>query len=417
MDLRGKRLLILGGSIQCLKVVLAARELGVYTIVTDISANERVVEAADEVLSYSVMDVESLCRWCEEHPVDGVLNYCIDYSQHTHQNLCEKLGLPCYGTEKQYRALTDKTTFKEMCIQNGVDIIPEYDENNLAEIEYPVLLKPAESSGSRGISICYTEEELSDSIEKARTYSRNGKVIIEKYMGGMQDFTVTFLVIDGHPYLIRVGDRHLGRHEDGLDRQCVCTISPSVYCSMYLNSAHDKIVHMIRQMEIKNGPVFLQGFIDGEKFRFYDPGIRFPGGEYDRLFLAATGINIMEAMVCFALTGKISIQKPLEESFLLNGKTAVQLTIAARPGTICEYSGFDDIETIPEVICVAPKSSVGAVIPASGDVKQRVIEVDYLAQNGDAVGEIANQIYSRLRIFDEEGKNMLVSRFDGRIVY
>ena len=395
-----------------MKVVSTAKKMGVYTIVTDISANKKVAEIADEVLPYSVTDIDALYEWCQSHPVDGVLNHCIDYSQHTHQVLCEKLGFPCFGTAEQYLTLTDKSAFKELCIFNGVDIIPEYNENAIDNIEFPVLVKPAESSGSRGLSICHSKNELNDVVENAREVSRNGKVIIEKYMGGKQDFTVTFLVIEGHPYLIRVGDRYLGKIEDGLDRQCICTISPSVNLSMYLEHAHNSVVNMLKTLGIQNGPVFLQGFIDGDKFRFYDPGIRFPGGEYDRLLLVATGIDVMKAVIGFALTGRMLLEKPIDEAYLLNGKTAVQLTITARAGTICEYSGFDEIERMSEVVYVARKAKVGTVIPASGDVKQRVVEIDFLVDNYDEVKTISNQIYSKLSILDEYGESMIVSRFD-----
>ena len=410
-DLSSKRLLVLGGSIQCLKVVTEARKLGIYTIVTDISAVQSVCEAADEVLPYSVMDVDGLYKWCKDNPVDGILNYCIDYSQHAHQKLCEKLGLPCYGTEEQYHILTDKTAFKNLCKQCGVDVIPEYDENNTEEIDYPVLVKPAESSGSRGLAICYNADELYKAVEEARSASRNGKLIIEKYMGGKPDFTVTILMIEGIPYLIRVGDRHLGKAEDGLDRQCICTTSPSVYTSLYLEKAHDNLIGMLKYMGIQTGPVFFQGFIDGEIIRFYDPGIRFPGGEYDRLFYAATGINVVEAMIRFALTGEIAISTPLENKYLLNGKTAVQLTVTACPGTIKDYGGFHDIEKIQGVVFVAPKSRIGAVIPATGDVKQRVVEIDYLADGEEEVRDISEKIYSKLRIKDELGRDMVVSKF------
>ena len=180
-SIAGKKLLILGGSIQCLKVVSEAKKLGVYTIVTDIAPVKQVVDTADEVLEYSVTDVDGLYNWCQKHHIDGIINYCIDYSQHTHQKLCDRLGFPCYGTEKQYHALTDKSAFKQLCRQNGVDIIPEYDEGKIDEVEYPVLVKPAESSGSRGLSVCYTKQELLSAIGKSRAASRNGQIIIEKY--------------------------------------------------------------------------------------------------------------------------------------------------------------------------------------------------------------------------------------------
>lgn len=413
-QLRDKRLLILGGAIQCLKVVRAARALGVHTIITDIAANPEVAEAADETLNFSVMDVDGLYTWCREHPVDGVLNYCVDPAQKPHQALCQRLGLPCYGSARQYSLLTDKAQFKRLCRENCVDVIEEYRLDALDKVEYPVIIKPAESSGSRGIEICRTQEELEAANVRVCQVSRNHEVIIEKFMEHCQDFTMTYLIIDGQPYLVRLGDRYSGRTEDGLNHQCICTITPSRYMTLYMETAHQNIVNMLRKTGIQNGPVFFQGFIDRGKFRIYDPGIRFPGGEYDQLYQHATGIDIMSALVGFALTGSVPLSDDaLRDSFRLNGKVGVQLTVTARAGTIAVYDGFDDIARIPGVVCVARKARVGAEIPNSGDIKQRVIEIAFLVDGYDDVADKADLVYKRLKILDAEGRDMVVSKYNG----
>ncbi len=409
-DFRGKRLLILGGAVQCLKVVETAREMGVYTIVTDLKADGAAKLSADEALPFSVTDAPAILDWCGKHPVDGVLNYCVDFAQIAHQRVCEALGLPAFGTSEQYRCLTDKAAFKQLCVESGVDVIPEYDENEPEKIEYPVLVKPAESSGSRGASVCSCRAELDEAVKKAKAISRNGKTIIEKYMGGKQDFTVTYLVADGEPYPVRIGDRYLGRVEDGLDRQCICTVSPSRYLDLYFEKVHGSVVGMLKKLGLRNGPVFFQGFVDGDTVRFYDPGIRFPGGEYDRLFREATDVDLVRAVIEYALSGKLPLKEELSDAFLLKGRVAVQVTAAVRAGTIGVYEGFDEVEKLPGVVCAARKSAAGRTIPASGDVKQRGAEIDYLAADRRSAAETAGRIYGALRILDTEGKDMVVSR-------
>ena len=80
-NLQGKRLLFLGGAVQCCKVVEAAKRLGVYTIVTDINASRPMREIADEILPYSVKDVDGIADWCTKNHVDGIMNLCIDAAQ------------------------------------------------------------------------------------------------------------------------------------------------------------------------------------------------------------------------------------------------------------------------------------------------------------------------------------------------
>ena len=410
MDFQGKRLLVLGGAIQCLKVVEAAKELGIYTIVTDISNNGTVKQAAHEALPYSVTDVDSLLDWCRENPVDGVLNFNIDYAQNTHQKLCEILHFPSYGTAEQYRTLTDKAAFKELCINSGVDVIPDYNENDLEQIEYPVLVKPTESSGSRGSSVCRNQEELKKALEAAKEESVNHKALIEKYLYGCADFSISYIIIDGEPYLTRTLDRFVGRPEDNLQRQCICARCPSVYTDLYLEKAHKNVAAMLRKLGLKNAAVFMQGFIDGEKFRFYDQALRFSGAEYERMLKTATGVDVVKAFVKYALGGDLMpLAKQIKNDiYMLDGKCGLQLFIDAYPGTIDSVSGVKEIASTPGVVAVLQKHKVGYAVPASGDIKQRILEIVTLTDNDrESVKEVLDAIHEHLTIKDDKGNNLL----------
>jgi len=410
MDLKGKRLLILGGAVQCLKVVEAAKRLGVYTIVTDISNSGAAKLAADEQLPYSVMDADSIIKWCLDNPVDGVINFCIDYAQVTHQMVCEALHFPSFGTAEQYKCLTDKASFKKVCMENGVDVIPRYEEADLDAVEYPVLVKPAESSGSRGTSVCHNKEELVIGLETAKKESKNSEAIIEKYFYGHCDFSMSYIIIDGEPYLTRTLDRHVGRPEDNLQRQCICARCPSVYTSLYLEKAHKTVVGMLKNMGLTNAAVFMQGFIDGDKFRFYDPGIRFSGAEYERMLKSATGVDVVEAFVAYALGEPLT---PLaaqlrDDVYRLDGKCGLQLFVDSYPGVIGNISGADDVSAIPGVVKIVQKHNVGYNVPASGDVAQRIFEVVTLTDNKkESIETVIHEIETTLSIKDNDGKEMM----------
>ena len=182
--------------------------------------------------------------------MDGVLNVCIDPAQRPYQEICEKLDLPCFGNKKQFQVLTDKRAFKDFCIMNGVDIIPEYKIEDIKKgnIEYPILIKPVDSRGSRGQTVCYSIETTNEAIQYAKKESSNGEVIIEKYMVGKQDFTMSYLVVDKEPYLIRTADRFLGKEEDGLNKQCIFTISPSSSTELYLNNVDYHVRQFIKSL-------------------------------------------------------------------------------------------------------------------------------------------------------------------------
>ncbi len=420
MNFKGKKLLILCGNVVHVKVVEAAKRMGVYTVVTDGLPLEDAPakQIADEALYINVLDVDALVEYCKENKIDGVINFCNDIGQRPHQQICEKLGLPSYGTKEQYFMLTDKNAFKEMCIKYGVDVIPQYNENDIEnnKIEYPVLVKPVDSRGSRGQAICYNNEELINALPNAKKESTNGLAIIEKYMEGKQDFSMSYVFKNGKPFLTRTGDRYLGEAKDGLQKQCIGSVSPSRYTKMYIEKVHNRVINALQSIGIKNGTVFMQGFIDGDTVRFYDPGIRLPGTEYEKLLLKATGFDLMEQMISLALGGEIDdYNGRLVDAYNLNDKISIQLLISARGGTISQFDGLDIISQNSNVVTIAQRYFVGQTVPQTGDVKQRVCEIVILADKSKTK-ETVDFVQSKLIVLDENKENMLVSQFDSRVL-
>ncbi len=417
MELKGKRLLFLGGPIQVIKAVEQAKSMGVYTIVTDIKENALAKAYADESLSFSVLDVDGIVDWCRRNPVDGVLNFGVDPAQKPSILICEALGLPNFGTLEQVEYLSNKQAFKELCVKCGVDIIKSYTEEDLTDEfdEYPLLIKPAQNCGSRGGSVCRNKQEAERAIALAKEASLNGKVIIERCMQGYQDFSVEYYAVDGDIFLVRTQDRYLGSEAYKLNRQAVAGVSPSKHTEMYLKSVHPRVVEMLKSIGIENGVLTMQGFVDGNTVRFYDPSFRFPGSAYEKLLFRATGVNLMEYAVCFALGAPKKAAPAFEAAYTLNGKCSIMLLFTARPGTISKCFGMDEIKRMPEVVSAVLKEAAGNVITASGDVGQRIAEVGLLVDDDKAAIERAVlSVQEKLKVLDEHGENMLVCLADPR---
>ena len=120
-----QKLLILGGTAQQIKLVEAAKKMGVYTIVTDYLIDSPAKKVADESWMLNIKDVDQIVERCKQDQVNGVICGYIDPCQRPYQQICEALDLPCYGTKDQFFYMTDKHAFKKMCVENSVDVIPE----------------------------------------------------------------------------------------------------------------------------------------------------------------------------------------------------------------------------------------------------------------------------------------------------
>lgn len=422
-DLKGKKLLVLGGAFQHCKVVEAAHELGVYVIVDDYFPVEKAPakQIADKYYMHNITDIDEIVQMCKDEKIDGVIATSLDPCQKPYQQICERLGLFCFGTAEQYRVLTDKKVFKEYCRKNGVNVIDEYSVNDFADetvctdkVQFPVFIKPCDSRGSRGQSVCYDYKQAKKGIEFALSESASGNIVIEKYMGGKDDFSVTILVVNGKVYPYRTGDRILGDIKDGFDKLAIGGIMPSKYAKLYLDNVHSNVEKLIEDIGLINAPFFMQGFVDGDTVRFYDPGLRFPGSEYERMFFRAVGKNVFYPLIEYALSGEVSEDAFTyeKEDIFLHGKIAAHVLPTLREGVIGKIEGVEEIRNHVNVVCLFNKYKEGDTVQKTGNVSQRFCEICIVCDTPLQTKETVSWVYNTLKVTDINGENMIVSKYD-----
>jgi len=412
MSCKGKRLLILAGASVHLKLVETAQRMGVYTIVTDNVINSPAKRIADKAYDVDIFDVDGLEQICKIEKIDGIVSGYIDPCQRPYYDVCERLGYYCYGTQEQFYKLTDKHAFKQLCVDYGVGIIPEFKADAIDSIDYPVFVKPVDSRGSRGQNVCYNYNQLNNAIDEASCESSNGEIIIEKYMKYANEFQVTYFFVDGEPYLLRTCDSYCGSEKYNMSKVVACSVSPSRFTDSYLRNAHKSVINMLKSIGIKNGPVFMQGFEDNGVFRFFDPGRRFPGVDYERIYQRVFGINLMETMIYLALNGHCNIKSLPTNGVWLDGNRAAIMFPSVKAGRVASIKGIDRVINMNEVVSFLPRCSIGDTIAWSYNVNQRSSEIDLLANDTDSLKECIDTIQSEYRLFDENGNDMTLELFD-----
>ena len=158
----------------------------------------------------------------------------------------------------------------------------------------------------------------------------------------------------------------------------------------------------------------MQGFVDGDCVRFYDPGLRFPGGEYERMFKAAMNKNVFYPLIEYALTGEVSEDAVSlnKDDIWLGGKVAAQVLPTLRAGRISSIEGMEKIKKHPRVVSAFERFAIGDEIVETHNVNQRFCEIDVVCDNNDEMKNAVDCIYNTLEILDENGESMIVSRYD-----
>ena len=256
-----KKLLVLGGIALICDVVTKAQELGIYVIVTDwndpeVSPAKRI---ADEYWMDSLTDIDGLAKKIKEEHIDGIITNYVDSYLPYYARLCEATGLPCLATEHQMNVISNKDQSKQLCVEHGISVSKRYEVTStedidcLSDIHFPVLTKPVDNSGQRGIFVCQNKEELKELYKKSLTFSESSNVMVEEYVQG--DYTVMFYTIqDGHVTLATMSDKPVyGNFEHNLPKLPLGYFLPSKYVNLCKEKMLPKVQSFVTDLGIKNG--------------------------------------------------------------------------------------------------------------------------------------------------------------------
>ena len=155
----------------------------------------------------------------------------------------------------------------------------------------------------------------------------------------------------------------------------------------------------------------MQGFVDNGVFRFFDPGLRFPGVDYELVFKKVFNVDLMKAMIQIALTGKTDVVIPDKAAFIKGCRASV-LYLTIRACTIAYLGGEEEVVNCKQVISYLPRCKVGEEITWAYNVNQRLGEADLLCKDTAELIKSINFVNSTLIATDTNGDDAIFARFD-----
>lgn len=412
MDLTGKKLLILGGNAPSIDIVEAARKLGVYTIVTDWYDTKRSPAklVADEYWNGEIFKPELIAQLIKEHHVDGVLTGFTDSYLLQYQKICELSGLPCYATKEVFETTMDKAKFKQLCRDNGVPVIPEYDlatfDPGIINEKNKVIIKPVDNSGSRGVILCEKPEDFKHCLEFALSFSEKKQVVIEKFME-MDSISASYTIQDGVVSLSTLNDRYVHNVKGAAAVTCM-GIYPSKYYDSYIEKVDGKMKNMYQKAGLRNGVVAVQFFTDGEEYYVMEMGHRLSGGQHYTYSMQENGISALDCLIHFAVTGRMADFSIAEKDNAKFKHTYCHLFILGKQAKIAKFEGLDYISNLPEVIHLIQMKNVGDMIGADGTSAQKVISLHLKLKDRDDLSRIMKDIQREFRFYDEDGNDLML---------
>ena len=416
-SLKGKRLLVISSDGSDIEFVNAAKEMGIHVTCCDRYSDWSVSPAkalADDAWTMDYSDTEAVAKKCKEAGIDGVI---AGYGEDRVTAACkisEAIGAPFYATEAQIDFTRNKRLFKEACERNGVLTPKEYcsklpmSTEDLAKIEYPVIVKPSDNGGRKGITICENEEQLLEAIKYAEENSKNGEIVIEQYLTGIELLSV-YTMVDGEISLSCLNDKYVSAEGSGASKLCDFVITPSTYFDKYLKDTDSGIKAVLKEMGAKNGMANFQFIANKDGIYAFEMGYRVNGNNDFKVIRKYNDIDFMKMLISYSVSGKMgdSLEKdnPRFKEYFCTFITHL------KPGTIgkIDTEKLADIKNIDDIsIWKKP----GDVIMATGTNAHKAGMIKFSAKTIDEVIDVVYDIKKKIVIEDTDGNDMFLTNFN-----
>lgn len=329
-----KKILFIGAGLLQSFIIKRAKELGYYTIAVDKNPNSVGFQYCDDYSQVDIIDKQKCLEYAKIKKIDGVLTVATDYGVLSASYIAREMNLPGLSYDVA-KVIKNKYKVRKIFVKENVDDVSQcYEIENYSDLElikdrlkYPLIVKPCDGSGSKGINKVISYEQLKDACNEAIQYSIVSRALVEDFIDG-KEIGVESFVYNNEIYILGILDKKM--------------TSPPNYAELGHSTFQDHIISgkvknvvrkAIKALGINFGAVNMDILISKDnKITIIDVGARMGGNLIgSHIIPISTGIDYMEILIKSALGENISISEMKKVEIK---KQVVTRILALSPGVI-----------------------------------------------------------------------------------
>ena len=387
-----------------------AKEIGVRTIITDYNTIDKcpLKKLADVSWDINVSEVDILEKKCLEEHVTAIYagnhEFCIEQAR----ILTKRLNLPFYASDQAWEHSKNKVSFKKACIDAGIEVPRNYDFTSISSsgnsseiVNYPVMVKPADASSSKGLSICHNYDELVQAYNKALTFSQN--VIIEDYIDG-DEFDISLYCDNGVVYLLRIMKHYTQTINN--NKKFVLVYGPykQIYPE-YFENIHPNVIQLLKNMNCTNGFLFIQAIRKNSKWYFLEMNYRISGLSIHSAEKYLYGQSSAEKSLALALNRPYNYDPTKTANS--EGKM-VGFFYYSKPGIIDKIEGVDIVKSLEGVEITVERFKEKDEVKQTNDMTQIAYYIVLWDKTDEGIINKLKTINNTLHFIDQNGNQMLI---------
>ncbi len=376
----------------------------VQIILVDYAKDVVASKFADKHLVISTMDLDAVKKAALEEGVDYIMTACGDQPLLTMAAVSEELGLPCYLSKEQVLELTNKKYMKKKMVDNGIPTsrfktFSSKDTLDVTGLQFPLIVKPVDSNGSKGVRKVTTLEELKDQAKLSFQFALSDTIIVEEFVEGVE-ISSDFYIIDGQAKFIMMSE--LNKYAvDESTAVIYQTIIPPAISPI----AHTKLLQIAQQIattfHVTNSPLLIQSIVRGDEVSVIEFSARIGGGAKYKDIQNVTGFNILRAN----LQSMLGLHPIVDAKTNENYYSRCHLYVMG--GKFKSIEGIQELlneNVITEYVQTKP---FGVKVNAPRSSADRVASIFLQADNIITLNNKIMKAITRIQVFDESRVDIL----------
>lgn len=331
---KGKKIAIIGAALFQEPIIIKAKNLGLQTHVFAWATGTKGEQMADCFYPISIREKEAILEKCKEIGIDGIASIASDLAMETVNYVAEKMNLSGNGVAATYKS-TNKYIMRKAFEENGDPsprsiLIDESTNPSVVDLEFPLIVKPTDRSGSRGVNKVNNETQLRDAILKARECSFEGKVVVEEYVDG-DEYSVEYLSYKGRHWFLNITEKITTGAPNFIEKG---HREPAPISKSLEGKIKEVSEHALNTLELHEGAAHIEVKVKGDEVKIIEIGGRM-GGDFigsDLVYLS-TGYDYVRAVIDTSLGIK-------PETPIINNRSRVGVNFIMDAEDVLEYERF-----------------------------------------------------------------------------
>lgn len=383
---------------------LRGRIPGVEIILIDYNKDVIAAKYADRHIVESTMDLPKVKEIAQREKVDYIMTACGDQPVLTMAVVSDELGLPCYLSKKQAVDITNKKFMKKIMWDNDIptarfktfELGETIDETGL---RYPLIVKPVDNNGSKGVRRVENHGELIHYAELAYKFSLTKTIVVEEFIEG-DEISCDYFVKNGVAHYAMICKSNKFFVDDGTQVIYQSIIPPDV--SDVVRTKIDEIAQKIaKAYGLVNSPLHIQTLVKGDDVDVIEFSARLGGGAKYKTIQNVTGFNILNANID-VMFGQVP-----EISFNRSSKRFTRCFLYLTGGIFASATGFEENVkdgTIDEYVMIRPFGVYAQSPRASNDRVASILVSDI---DQFRLKEKVKKALLSIHIYNEKGEDIL----------